>query len=71
MARKEPEQWPDRANINIWLNAAREGRPLAIDTPNVKEMLREEIAFIRYTSNQRIKAINALLRNRKYFKKSS
>ncbi len=58
----------DQDSINSWLDGRKEGRPMAIDCPSVRETLRKEIESVKKTSQERIKNLEDLLTDGKYFK---
>ena len=54
--------------INTWLESARNGHNMAIDSQEIKERLKAEIKRVEEYSKNRITEINNLLNNPKYFK---
>lgn len=55
-------------SIDIWLEGANEGRPMLIDSQQVKNEIWAEIARIEVATKQRVDELKALLANPKYFK---
>jgi hypothetical protein len=55
-------------SINNWLKGAKEGRPMLIDSQQVKNEIWTEIRRIEVAAKQRVDELKALLANPKYFK---
>jgi hypothetical protein len=58
----------DEDCIQVWLKGRREGQEMNIDCPHVKNMLIEAIEKTRISSENRIRELEALLKDARYFK---
>lgn len=57
----------DIDTINHWLTGAKENREMDIDCPEVKQMIQAEITRTKEFAKKRIKELEDLLNNKKYF----
>jgi hypothetical protein len=57
----------NRDFIDTWLEGAKFGRSMLIDSPNARQMIKEEIAAVKKSSKERIELLESLLLDSRYF----